>query len=179
FEGEELVMIINNNNFKTFEDFMSLYQDSVIIRPFFNFRWRNMSSGERAFFNIFSRFYSIVDGEELLDNLKENLLIIIDEGDLYLHPEWQKRFLKELLDFLPIIFINKIGRQRNLQLIFTTNSPIPASDLLSYNTIFLEKGVDSKGEEITVVKDSLNEQKDTFGANIHTLLSDSFFVHDG
>jgi hypothetical protein len=38
----------------------------------------------------------------------------------------------------------------------------------------LAKG--EKGE--CIVKNSLNDMKQTFGANIHTLLTDSFFMHD-
>jgi hypothetical protein len=105
---------------------------------------------------------------------------LIDEGDVYLHPEWQKQFVKILIDFIPIIY-NKTtkGDKQKIQIIFTTNSPIPASDLLSYNTIFLENSLNEKNEKVTIVKDSLNDQKETFAANIHTLLSDSFFVKNG
>src|SRR5690606_28187497 len=50
------------------------------------------------------------------------------------------------------------------------------SDLLSYNTIFLSNNDCS---DVTIVKDSLEDQKQTFAANIHTLLADSFFVKGG
>jgi hypothetical protein len=43
------------------------------------------------------------------------------------------------------------------------------------NIIFLDKDENGKCR----VVDGLNEKKETFGANIHTLLSDSFFMEDG
>lgn len=174
FSVEGIRVNIQNDDDSSFNKFMKLYTGSIFIRPFLNFRWRNISSGERALLNLYSRFNSLSDSDILGEKLNKHLIILIDEGDLYLHPQWQKSFVKILLDFLPTIFPN-----RTIQLIFTTNSPIPAFDLLSYNTIFLERYSDSSGNILTIVKDSLNEQKETFAANIHTLLSDSFFVDNG
>jgi len=174
FTAEGIMLNIKKNDFSFLDQFMQLYTGSIFIRPFLNFRWRNISSGERALLNIYSRFNSLADSDIFGKQLNKHLIILIDEGDLYLHPQWQKSFIKILLDFLPIIYKN-----RTIQLIFTTNSPIPASDLFNYNTIFLEKYIDSSGDVFTIVKDSLNEQKETFAANIHTLLSDSFFVENG
>lgn len=180
FETDTLFVNIEKDNFEIFDKFIDTYTKSYIIRPFLDITWGNISSGEKALLNIYSRFYSLINEEHFGDELDEHLIIMIDEGDLYLHPAWQKRFVKLLLDFLPKIYNSKRnGQQRTIQIIFTTNSPIPASDLLSYNTIFLENVTDENGEVITVVKDSLNDQKDTFAANIHTLLSDSFFVKNG
>lgn len=169
--------ISEDKNFKEklLKEFVSLYLKTFSVNPYLNFKWRNLSSGENALLNVFSRFYSLANERKFGEPLKQNIIILIDEGDTYLHPSWQKRLLKILLEFLPMVFIeDRIGRKRNLQVIFTTNSPIPASDLLNYNTIFLEKTHNG-----AKVKDSLNEQKNTFAANIHTLLSDSFFISDG
>ncbi len=178
FEDDILILDIAKENSETFSRFFNLYTQAYILRPFFDITWGGMSSGQRAFLNIYSRFYSLT--ELFGDELDEHLIILIDEGDLYLHPAWQKRFVKLMLDYLPKIYNKKENeKERTIQIIFTTNSPIPASDLLSYNTIFLENIKDENGKLFTVVKDSLNEQKETFAANIHTLLSDSFFVKGG
>ena len=116
------------------------------------------------------------------EKLAKNLIILIDEGDVYLHPSWQKKFVKNILEYLPIILKADGVTERNLQIIFTTNSPIPASDVLNYNTIFLDKILIEENDTYdyrVVVKDSLNDQKENFAANINTLLSDSFFVTNG
>lgn len=171
---------IKNENIKDFHKFIDIYKNSYIFRPYFNLTWAGISSGEKALLNIYSRLYSLTPNIQRTDGLEKNIIILIDEGDAYLHPEWQKQFVKILIDFIPIIY-NKTtkGDKQKIQIIFTTNSPIPASDLLNYNTIFLENSINDKNEKVTIVKDSLNDQKETFAANIHTLLSDSFFVKNG
>ena len=55
-------------------------------------------------------------------------------------------------------------------IIFTTHSPFLLSDLPKENIIFLEKG-----KQVYPFDDG----KQTFGANIHTLLSHGFFMKNG
>ncbi len=93
-------------------------------------------------------------------------IFLIDEIDLYLHPEWQKFFLS-------FIFKNTDIKH----LVITTHSPFILSDIPKQNIIFLDKDKDENGK--CKVVDGLKEKKQTFGANIHTLLSDSFFMEDG
>ena len=184
---DETNQVLNFNIFSDGEsnelilkEFFNLYVRTFSVNPYLKFRWRNLSTGENALLNIFSRFYSLSNEQKFGEALNNNLLILIDEGDTYLHPAWQKKLLKNLLEFLPIIFkFDRHGNLRNIQLVFTTNSPIPASDLLSYNTIFLEKVTNSTNSYTVQIKDGLNEQKQTFAANIHSLLADSFFVNNG
>jgi len=95
-------------------------------------------------------------------------LILLDEVELGLHPNWQKNIILYLIDILKIIKIN-------FQIIITSHSPFLLSDIPKQNIIFLDK--DEKGN--CKVIDGLKEKKQTFGANIHTLLSDSFFMDDG
>lgn len=143
----------------------------------FDFEWSPaLSSGEDALLNIYSRFYSTLDEINTY-----NLLILIDEGEVGFHPEWQRKYLKYLIDFFPQIYPGK-----QIQIILTTHSPFLASDLPKENIIFLKKG--EQGEIIEsdksdangkcIVFDGLKKNK-TFGANIHTLLSDGFFLNEG
>jgi hypothetical protein len=64
--------------------------------------------------------------------------------------------------------INNHNKVTNI--IFTTHSPFILSDLPKENVIFLEKG-----KQVYPFED----RKQTFGANIHTLLSHGFFMKDG
>ena len=161
---------------RRFFSFQEDYQLSYLLKAYLKFAWREMSTGELAFLNIFSRFYSVAVRQRKFqrDERPRDMVILIDEGEVYLHPTWQKRFLKMILDFLPELFGNIGYPKRNIQIIFATNSPIPASDLPNPNIIFLER----TGEQI-LVKDSLEDRKRTFSANISTLLSDSFFMREG
>ena len=112
---------------------------------------------------IFSRLNSIkVDS-------KKPLIILIDEVELALHPQWQKQFIYHFVDFIETRFKN-----HNVQIILTAHSPFILSDLPSNCIVLLKK---ENGETIT--SDSLESAKETFGANIHELFTDSFFLQDG
>ncbi|AXU94950.1 hypothetical protein CI789_06755 [Erwinia persicina] len=93
----------------------------------FQYGWEGFSTGELAKLNIFSSLYNIYD--EYLGN---NALVIIDEVDLYLHPEWQRTFVSELISF-----ISKTDFNAKLQIILTTHSPIIIGDFLPKDIISL------------------------------------------
>ncbi|MGG0282517.1 AAA family ATPase [Bacillus pacificus] len=158
-----------------FQQFMKLYEKTWINNDYIDFSWRNLSSGETALLNIYARFYFASKRIELTENTDHDLIILIDEGELYLHPHWQGKLLNILIEYFPIVFRNSHKKkQRNVQLILTSNSPFVVSDLPSTNIIFLKKEM-----EKSVVIDSLEEYHQTFAANIHSLLAHSFFMEDG
>ncbi|MGY0372657.1 hypothetical protein [Clostridium sp. JNZ J1-5] len=104
--------------FKAYRNLISLEGEILNI---IQFDWYDMSSGEKAMLNIFSRFYSITN---LLREKDKELIILIDEGESYFHPEWQRIYLNLLLTEFPKIFKNK-----NIQIILSSNSPFVVSDL--------------------------------------------------
>ncbi|HDR8143058.1 hypothetical protein CON74_25580 [Bacillus thuringiensis] len=158
-----------------FKEFFQLYHDTSIKDEFVNPSWRKLSSGENALLNIYSRFYYASQRDEILMQPENDLIILIDEGELYLHPHWQGKLLNSLVEFLPVVFKNKLDiKQRNIQVILTSNSPFLVSDLPSINTMFLKK----EKEQAVVIED-LEEHHQTFAANIHSLLAHSFFMEDG
>ncbi|PFF75829.1 hypothetical protein CN341_19735 [Bacillus cereus] len=158
-----------------FNDFVNLYNEIGFRNELYNFSWRDMSSGEKAFLNIYSRFYLVSNTKELLENPENDIIILIDEGEVYLHPHWQGRLIDMLVGFIPIVFKNKVGlKSRNIQIILTSNSPFLISDLPSTSVIFLKKE-----ETKTIVIEELDEYHQTFAANINSLLAHSFFMEDG
>ncbi|HDR8434270.1 TPA: AAA family ATPase [Bacillus cereus] len=144
--------------------FMKDYIISSGMHPYITLNWNlQLSSGQKAMLDVFSRFYSVaIDINKLTD---KNILILIDEGELYFHPQWQKSLLKDLLDFFKTIY------QKDIQVILTSNSPFIVSDLPKHNIVFIGKKAEGNGGI-----DALVNKKQTFAANIHTLLSDSFFL---
>ncbi|EJQ19502.1 AAA family ATPase [Bacillus cereus] len=166
---------IKEDDGNDFQQFMNLYEKTWINNDYIDFSWRNLSSGETALLNIYARFYFASKRIELTENIDNDLIILIDEGELYLHPHWQGKLLNILIEYFPIVFRNNGGRkQRNIQIILTSNSPFVVSDLPSTNIIFLKKEM-----EKSVVLDSLEEYHQTFAANIHSLLAHSFFMEEG
>ncbi|WP_353158634.1 AAA family ATPase [Myroides odoratus] len=124
--------------------------------------WSRLSSGMRAYLNLFSQLYSV---SEEIKSTNKSLLLCIDEGDLYLHPEWQKNFLNDL-----IWFISSVFKSKNVQIILTSHSPFLISDLPKENVILLD--------DYCTPNRQLNEVS-SFGANIHQLFTKQFFLTNG
>ncbi len=143
-----------------------------------DFKWSpNLSTGQETYLFQFADFNNV-----LISDKNNNIMLLIDEGETTLHPDWQKRYIKYLTDFLSDNFPNK-----NIHIILSSHSPFVLSDLSKENVIFLDayKEQDIKvknGSQKTgncKVVDGLKKKKQTFGANIHTLLSDGFFMENG
>ncbi len=115
------------------------------------------SSGQLVMLNMLSRLYWQVDAEKLKE--KTHILLMIDEGEITLHPEWQRNYFSRLLEVCELL-------NANVQLILTTHSPFLLSDIPKENVIFLLDKNDKK-----------HELEHTFAANIHTMLSNSFFMN--
>lgn len=98
--------------------------------------------------------------ESVLRKDNDGILICLDEPDLSLHPEWQKKYMHEIVNMF-----SKVSK--NFHFLITSHSPFILSDIPKENVIFLEDG-----KQVVV-------NIDTFGANIHTLLSHGFFMSDG
>ena len=100
--------------------------------------YRNMSSGEFAILNFFSKLYFFMKNKPatLLD--KKNFILLLDEVDLGLHPMWKKRFITTILQSIPYFF-EGLTPKLNLQIILTTHDPLTLSDIPKHNVIFLEK----------------------------------------
>lgn len=127
-----------------------------------------MSSGERQLLNSAS---AIVYHLKNLAKSKsqgtkivyKNLNVILEEVELYFHPEYQRRFIKYLLDQISNVYLPD---SMAINLIFITHSPFILSDIPRQNVLFLRDGNHDR-----------SMQEDTFGANIHTLLQNGFFLN--
>lgn len=112
--------------------------------------------------------YSLLNQLYNLSSHKEytNIVLLLDEVELGLHPNWQKEYLSILIKILN----TKIeGFSFKYNILCSTHSPFILSDIPKENIIFLEKG-----KQVYPF-----ENGQTFGANIHTLLSHGFFMKDG
>lgn len=140
---------------------------------------RNMSSGENALLNFFSKLFSFIENNltkqsKSLED-KENYIILLDEADLGFHPIWKKRYVNAILKSLPHFF-ESLDVKPNLQIIITTHDPLTLSDLPINNVNFLYK---DEGFCKIMSNDDQNKIQKTFGANITDLLAHSFFVEEG
>ncbi|WP_128330110.1 ATP-binding protein [Apibacter sp. HY039] len=136
----------------------------------------NLSSGEKQkIYSLNSIIYHLRNllsvnfnsrKEELL--VYKNFNIILDEIELYYHPEQQKSFINDLLDYIAKIDFSRLKNLPNINIIFITHSPFILSDIPKENILFLKDG---KPEDC--------KDMNTFGANISDLLVNSFFLEDG
>ncbi|QOG88832.1 AAA family ATPase [Flavobacterium columnare] len=144
-------------------NYIKITDERHLILNVFGFNYNGLSTGERNFLSFFSRIKEY--------KIKENrdILFVIDEGELGFHPQWQKKYLNFLLDFF-----EKFFPKNRVQLILTTHSPFIVSDLPKENIIFLKRDKYSKTEVSDITYQNL-----TFGANIHDILANDFFLQDG
>ncbi|MCV4340490.1 ATP-binding protein [Pseudomonas capsici] len=87
--------------------------------------WSNLSSGLQALVEQFSLIDEAIG--KAVAQARFSILLLIDEGDAYLHLDWQRRYFSMLNKFLGGLK-RKYGLQ-NLQLIMATHSPLLAADI--------------------------------------------------
>lgn len=130
-----------------------------------------LSSGEKQqIYLVSSLLYHLYNLDSVIGNkIKyQNVNVILEEVELYFHPELQKSFVKYFLDSISRIELKNI---KSINICFVTHSPFILSDIPSSNIMFLDV--------INGIAVQQENKRKTFGANIHELLSDNFFMSDG
>lgn len=158
------LMIVKRENKKTFES----NPKSVGLIPF-----TGLSSGERQIaytlgnvlyhlINLNSTLHDVSIEKEHLSFLKyHHVCMLMDEVELYYHPDLQRKFVKLLLDSITSVPLDNIY---DINITLVTHSPFVLSDIPQSNILCLQKG------------ESESRQGQTFGANIVDLLNESFFL---
>ncbi|MBT8184462.1 MAG: ATP-binding protein, partial [Eudoraea sp.] len=127
-----------------------------------------LSSGEKQQIHAISTIlYHLRNLDKLIADKaipysKVNLLF--DEIELYYHPEMQKRYLNYMLNMIKKMAFNNIDA---INICLVTHSPYILSDIPGFFTLQLKDG------------QPLRSTNKTFGANIHDLLANDFFMEDG
>ncbi|CCN38434.1 hypothetical protein VIBNIPon4_110020 [Vibrio nigripulchritudo POn4] len=124
-----------------------------------------LSSGEKSFYNLLTTIKYHLRNLSGYNEGKNNIVLLLDEVDIGLHPIWQRDFIKNIISFLNSKFVKSF----NFHIIITSHSPFLLSDVNSQSTLLMKKGN----------KANLSDHNQTFGQNIHSLLSDKFFISDG
>lgn len=143
-----------------------------------DFELKYLSSGEQQLLHSFisllyhvDNILSVVQNEEVNKNSNSKILkykainIILDEIELYYHPEYQRIYIESLL----ILLKQKKYENLYFNIIFSTHSPFILSDIPHQNILKLENGKPNYDKNST----------NSFGANIHDLLADEFFLENG
>lgn len=131
-------------------------------------RMSQFSSGEKQRLNSLGAvIYHIRNIDSINDNDNKEIKyqainLIFEEVELYFHPEWQRQYIKSLIDAIRGMKLQKV---KAVNMIFATHSPFILSDIPKSNVLFLKQG-----------KPDYCMQGNTFGANINSLLKNGFFM---
>lgn len=195
---------INENKetvYQDLTDFIRKYRYTCEPVYTIDFDW-GLSSGEENMLRFFSNLYHLFDTDVLgekcdnkvynilpdtIDTIQkyecETILMFIDEADLTLHPDWQRRLISILTAQIPQIY--PLTCVKDIQLILTTHSPLILGDIPGENITYLfskEKELEkTKGKSMGDMKANNTRPipEETFGQNIHSILKESFFLKDG
>jgi len=141
--------------------------------------FKDLSSGEKQkIYSLSSIVYHITNLNSVFKNGKSHELklieykylnIIFDEVELYFHPEFQRVFISDLLSYIGRVSVANIDKIEGINICFATHSPFILSDIPNQNILRL---VDGKPEPYI-------KSEKTFGANVHDLLANDFFMKNG
>lgn len=143
------------------------FSPKIILEDGKNFH--RLSSGEQQFIHsIQGVLYHILNLDSVFKQNRhhakatyQSINIIFDEIELYFHPEYQRKFVSEILQQISKLYAPKIA---SINILFLTHSPFILSDIPGGNILCLEDGYVRKGQQLT------------FAANIHQMLASSFFM---
>ena len=129
---------------------------------------RGMSSGEKQMLQSASYLlYHIKNIENIMMDKYRNpyhhINIVMDEAELYYHPEYQRQLIANMVDMMAACHING-NLIRSVNLMIATHSPFVLSDIPMSRTLYLKEGAPEK------------RVQQTFAANYHELLYNQFFI---
>jgi len=174
FFTENVLFEYLHSSQKLYINFLTLEKD---------INYQDLSTGEKQYLGfIVNYLYTLI-----VSYIKDEFRIyLFDEVDISLHPQWQKELLNKMISYIRYLKNEKIIKQQKYNFLITTHSPFFLSDLPKENIIFLEKykeddfDVKNRKQKVGNCKNVTKEiDIETFGANIHTLLSHGFFMKDG
>lgn len=111
-----------------------------------------------------------VNGVKIMGRLRyHHINIFLDEVELYYHPEMQRVLVHEILKSFEKIKNKNEKGIKSINLCFATHSPFILSDIPKQNVLRLVLD-----EHNNAIIESSNHE--TFGANLHELLADNFFM---
>lgn len=176
--AEKSISINDKTNIKKL---VRLYSESVYKSQYLTLKWQGLSSGENAKLNFYSRIYERIHNKLKTLNADfiptKNLIVLIDEGATFYHPEWQRSYIYDVNKFFKDVII-KSSLVENIHLILTSHSPFVISDLTRDQIVYLrkEKQPNSNFNFCKVL--NTDDKPLSFAGNINSLYRYSFFLQD-
>ena len=130
-----------------------------------NLYFELLSEGEERFIDIIAKINDCIKPNE---NIRL-LVLLLDEPDQSLHPEWSRRFIDIITQA-----INSMNFEGKIQLILSTHSPYLLSDILPSDICKLNRN--NVNRTLTISNTTDTEKANGLGANIYDLLNQEFFM---
>ena len=163
--ADVVLQLVDNEHL---EEYKAIKNKSLNIIPF-----AGLSAGERQIaYTLGNIVYHLKNIESAkqdlnidthhLESLKYDYVnVMLDEVELYFHPDLQRRFVSLLLDAIKGLNLDGMS---GINVTLITHSPFVLSDIPSENIMFLSRNEDDV------------MQGNTFAANIHDLFNNTFFL---
>lgn len=155
----EKSMYKQNQQLKTVRFAVETYEEFVGLNEVFNrynelfseyqFKWNGISSGQNSILTLFARLF------DLYREYRE-VTIFIDEGEIHLHPEWQRNYINELVRF----FSSTNKENCRVKLVITSHSPFVLCDL--------------PNESVNYIGEKDKQNISMFASNIYDLYNKGF-----
>ena len=126
--------------------------------------FRAMSSGELAYLKLYSEIYFVLERYAKKPGI---LLLLFDEPETYMHPEWSRKMISNIVSLITDLYSEHCEWIANVQLLITTHTPYLLSDLLPCFITCLKK----QNKKIYI-----RNGKRSFAANLYDILNSNFFV---
>lgn len=165
---------------KAFSELIDLHARSRWHADYLIYEFKpHLSAGTSSFLSLFARindfyerYYARSGGDDPFVNPDSysyagpvhcGQVLILDEAETSLHPEWQQNLVKYVIWF----FENFFPREK-VHVIFASHSPILLSDIPSGNVHLFGP--------VRMAAGGADDLNNTFGANIHDLYRNKFFL---
>lgn len=164
-----------------------IYNAMYYLYPPFSFSFtRALSSGEKQFICLYSRLYDCLKQAARTGYSLESIYLLIDEADVFMHPEWQRKWFKTFVELVKDIEyrLKKLRKEPNnakgpkclkgslkVQLIVATHSPFMLTDCLNDNVLKLKRT-----ENFGRVQ-CLKDNSKPLAGNILDILQSGFFLN--
>ena len=176
FHSNNVELIIDGKKNPSLEKLLEIYSHYVLMHAHdlhsdmgikFKITFELLSEGEERFIDIISK---VTDGIDENEDTKL-LVLLLDEPDQSLHPEWSRRFIDVITQA-----IDSISFEGNIQLILSTHSPYLLSDILPTGILKFDRNSESRN--LKIFTSNKNNQFSGLGANIYGLMKQEFFMNN-
>ncbi len=173
FTFDKLHWIIEKYRNKVDDENLSLLPPPIFLTQILvqedrnTFLLSNMSSGElQMLYSVGALIYHLRNLDYKVSNESfiqyKNVSLILEEVEQYFHPEYQQDYVHTLLTYIANACLKNI---KGINILLVTHSPFVLSDIPKQNVLFLKEGMPT-----------YSMQQNTFGANIHSMLKNGFFL---